>query len=166
MNPGPPGYILELASMSRTKHDLLAISYNCSGLGNSFKLRSLLDSTRKIPTSRYILMLQETHISNDYQIKYLWRNNYLFTSGDGASSGCITLLSKHFNILESLNIGIKSHISCIEDDCNSKIIIANIYAPNKIMMIRLLSLMRLLIVSWHLQTSTIQTIALLLETIT
>ena len=108
-------------------------TYNVRGLSDEKKLRHLPSwcrkSCNKITDSFF--MLQETFISNQGKLPYIWRGNFHLTSGTGHGLGCFTLLSSHINIVYALDIGQSAHILVCQNSLDSKAsyIVTNIYAP-------------------------------------
>jgi hypothetical protein len=60
MNPGP--------SPQENKNVINIDTYNCNGLGDLKKLKRFMDKVGKITSKGGIVMLQETHLTNDKHI--------------------------------------------------------------------------------------------------
>ena len=75
---------------------------------------------------------QETYISSAGKLPLLWRGNLHLTPGTGSSLGCLTLLSPHLNVLESIDLEGRAHVLAVQrcGGNNVSYIIANLYAPN------------------------------------
>ncbi len=60
MNPGP--------SPQENKNVINIVTYNCNGLGDLKKLKRFMDKVGKITSKGGIVMLQETHLTNNKHI--------------------------------------------------------------------------------------------------
>ena len=140
-NPGPNQDRRPAApdgSTNRNKRidaQLKVTSYNVRGLNDESKLRHLINHCYKTVGSKdqdSIYCFQETFIENSGKIPYLWRGNHFLTPGRGNSSGCLTLLSSHLNVVDSRLVEDRGHVLACQriGDQNVTYIIANIYAPN------------------------------------
>ena len=135
-NPGPgSGLGQHSGSHGRNNAPIRVTSLNVRGLKDESKLRHLVNHFHKPNSNKdidLIVGLQETYLEKDGKIPYLWRGNYFVTPGNGHSSGCITLLSSHINIVESQNIGNRAHVLAVQKvgDNGITYVILNLYAPN------------------------------------
>ena len=134
-NPGPNSNHEHTRNESRNKGSIEVISYNDRGLNDQKKLRHLVNYCYNKGLSKnkdQIFCFQETFIEKAGILTMLWRGNLHITPGRGNSSGCLTLLSHHINIIYSKDFGHKAHVLVCQksDDQKASYIIANIYAPN------------------------------------
>ena len=79
-----------------------------------------------------IACVQETYLTNELNIPYLWRGNFHLTPGLGNAQGCITFLSSHINVIERKDVNNRAHVLACQKSGEVKVsfIIANVYAPN------------------------------------
>ena len=127
-NPGPETH-------RNLRGPIEVISYNVRGLNDQKKLRHLVNFCYKKNPSKnkdLIFCFQETFIEKPGIIPFLWRGNFHLTPGRGNSSGCLTLLSNHINILHSKDFDNRAHALVCQksDDQKASFIILNVYAPN------------------------------------
>ncbi len=123
-NPGP---------VTDNKVKLTLITQNCRGLGDINKTRLLLNKLHDyVNSGNAIAMLQETKICFDNYLKLAWRGKYVFTPGNGHSSGCITLLSHLVEVISIEHVEDKGHIITLKgiEGINEEVLVINIYAPN------------------------------------
>ena len=128
-NPGPdPG-----RSRKQEVSTIMVTSCNVRGLNDEAKLRHLIHYCySKIHKDRdHLFFFQETFLTKPSKIPYLWRGNFHFTPGSGNGSGCITLVSSHMNIIETVDFGMRGHIIVLQKSGEQKVsyITVNIYAP-------------------------------------
>ena len=123
-NPGP---------RKQDESTVLVTSYNVRGLNEDVKLRHLINYcySKSQKDKDQFFFFQETFVTKPNKIPYLWRGNLHFTPGSGNGSGCITLLSSHINLIETVDFGMRGHIIVCQKSGDSKAsyIAANIYAP-------------------------------------
>ena len=114
--------------------DLLVLSQNVRGLGDSKKVRHLINNCYKISKSaaNSFFLFQETYVGKLELLRYLWRGESHLTMGMGNSLGCITLVTAPFKIVHSIELGNRGHILVLtKTDINrAELILANVYAPN------------------------------------
>ena len=132
-NPGPGQ--ASNAKGKKSGGSIEVISYNVRGLNDQKKLRHLVNYCYKKGPSKnkdQIFCFQETFIEKPGILPVLWRGNLHLTPGRGNSSGCLTLLSHHINIIHSKDFNDRAHVLVCQksDDQGASFIIANIYAPN------------------------------------
>ena len=113
--------------------DLTLVTINCRGLKKEQKFKQLINRLRQSPASdrNLIVSLQETHVEYN-SLKYTWKGQHVFTPGDGAKGGIISLLSDNIIIREKLDIDKEAQISLLEildDSQKQEIILANIHSP-------------------------------------
>ena len=113
----------------------MVISYNVRGINDEAKLRHLINhcySQDRGKNSDSIFGFQETFLTSEGKIPYLWRGNFHLTAGRGNSLGCLTLISSHLNIVAKRDIDERAHVLALQKagDPNVSTIICNIYAPN------------------------------------
>ena len=129
-HPGP------IRSQATTgKGNIEVTSLNVRGLNDPVKLRHLINHCYNTGLSKNkdaIFCFQETFIENAGMIPFLWRGNFYLTPGRGNSSGCLTLLSHHVNVIQGRSIGERAHVLACQktDERSVSFIIANVYAPN------------------------------------
>ena len=133
LNPGPERTDPTPAETKGKQVEV--ISYNVRGLKDTRKLRHLVNycyGSKLNKNKDSFFCFQETYIENPSLIPYLWRGNYYLTPGVGNSSGCLTLLSHHLNVIHSRDIDNRAHVLVCQktDDPKASYILANIYAPN------------------------------------
>ena len=118
-----------------SKCDLLVMSFNVRGLGDSKKLRHLVNNCYKLSRDAVdsIFMLQESHASHLKLLKFLWRGDFCETPGTGASKGCLTLLSPMLKALKTIEFDQRAHIVVVgKSDINrAELILVNVYGPNQ-----------------------------------
>ena len=122
-NPGPK------------ESTLLVTSYNVRGLNDEKKLRHLINKVYQDDKGKNfdnIVCLQETYITGEGKLPYIWRGNMHLTPGTGNSCGCITLTSPHLNIIHAVNLENRAHVLVCQrtGDLSPTYVVANIYAPN------------------------------------
>ena len=93
-NPGPN-------NISVLKPNLSVRTFNCNGLGNINKLRRLFAKVNKEVSLGGIVMLQETHLKNENQIKLYWKMNYAANGISTQSAGVIILYDNSYKCIES-----------------------------------------------------------------
>ena len=138
VNPGPRTQgenISAERSTKKGKPKLSVTTLNVRGLNNENKLRHLVNQYNKAggdKDSDKIVFLQETFLEEPGKIPYLWRGNFHLTPGLGNSSGCITLLSSHLNVVSYDNVENRAHILACQKSNENEVayIVANVYAPN------------------------------------
>ena len=135
VNPGPTTGHEPRRNENQNKGSIEVISYNVRGLNDQKKLRHLINHCYKKGASKnkdQIFCFQETFIERAGILPLLWRGNFHLTPGRGNSSGCLTLLSHHINVIYSKDFGNKAHVLVCQktDDQKASFIITNIYAPN------------------------------------
>ena len=117
-----------------TKCHLQVISQNVRGLGESKKVRHLINRCYKLTknASNSIFLFQETYVTKLDLLNYLWRGEHHVTMGNGNSLGCITLVTAPYKIVKSHELGQRGHVLVLaKDDVNkAEVIVANVYAPN------------------------------------
>ena len=130
-NPGPE----PLRNEAGASGSIEVISYNVRGLNDQKKFRHLINLCYKKGPSKnkdQIFCFQETFIEKAGILPFLWRGNFHLTPGRGNSSGCLTLLSHHINILYTKDFENRAHVLVCQksDDLAASFVVANIYAPN------------------------------------
>jgi exonuclease III len=124
MNPGP-------MESNGKQIGLKLMTQNCRGLQDQNKLRHLLkNKNAELKESKMILALQETHLMNDFLIK--WSGNYVISnSASPHSAGCVTYFNDYVNIVEVKHIDGEGHghVVAVEGLESKLIIVANIYSP-------------------------------------
>ena len=122
----------------RTRHngkcELEVISLNVRGLGDTKKVRHLINSFYKISNGAInsIFLLQETYVLKLDLLRYLWRGESYVTAGNGNSLGCITIVTAPYKIVRALELGQRGHVLALSKDDPNKVdlVVANVYAPN------------------------------------
>ena len=119
----------------RVTSTIRVTSYNVRGLKDENKLRHLLNHfnvNNGGKNADLVIGLQETYIEKPGKIPYLWRGNFFLTPGVGQSSGCVTLLSPHLNVVASRQIGNRAQVLACQKSGEDRpcFIVANLYAPN------------------------------------
>ena len=108
------------------------ITLNGRGLKRENKFRQLLNRIQLDHNgSNLIVALQETHVELN-TLNYIWRGKHVFTEGEGAKGGIITLLSDNVIVREQVNMGHEAHIAVIEIlDQKEKLelIVVNLHSP-------------------------------------
>lgn len=112
---------------------ILLSSFNCRGLGDGRKRRTIFQWLKKYHSG--VILLQETHStrSSENEWKREWGGDIYFNHGSSLARGVAVLFPKHFNVTVD---------NCIRDDngrfllldinCEDySITIGNIYAPTK-----------------------------------
>ena len=121
-------------SGSRGRSALQVITQNVRGLGDTKKVRHLINTCYKLSKSASdsVFMFQETYVSKLDLVNFLWRGDHHLTSGNGNSLGCLTLVTAPFKIVRTVEIGQRGHIIALAKNDPNKVelIVANIYAPN------------------------------------
>ena len=128
--PGPAGQ-----HRSNTNGSVEVTSMNVRGLNDPTKLRHLISNCYSKGVTKNkdsIFCFQETFIETPGLIPFLWRGNFFLTPGRGNSSGCLTLLSHHLNVIQGRSIDERAHVLACQktDEQSVSLIIANVYAPN------------------------------------
>ena len=117
----------------RKDANVLVTSLNVRGLNDETKLRHLVNYCyKKNATDKdAIFLFQESFITKQGKIPFLWRGNYHLTPGTGNSCGCLTLLSGHLNVVEARDFGNRGHALVCQKSSELKpsYIIINLYAP-------------------------------------
>ena len=137
-HPGPepnPGTTSATLDHGRSTFNLSVTSYNVRGLNDEKKLRHLLNycyGTLRGKDVDSIYAFQETYVAQAGKIPFIWRGNYHLTPGEGSSCGCLTLLSSHINVVESIELANRGHVLACQrtGELIPFLIFANIYAPN------------------------------------
>ena len=116
------------------KSQLQVLSQNVRGLGDSKKVRHLVNSCYKLAknSADSFFLFQETYVSRLDILKYLWRGEHHLTMGSGNSLGCISLITAPYKIIKAVDFGQRGHALVLtKTDINrAELIIVNIYAPN------------------------------------
>ena len=111
------------------------MSFNVRGLGETKKLRHLVNSCYKLTREAVdsIFMIQESHATHLKLLKFLWRGDFCETPGTGASKGCLTLLSPMLKALRVLHFDQRAHIIVVgkSDIRRAELILVNVYGPNQ-----------------------------------
>ena len=122
------------SAQGRGKCDLQVLSLNVRGLGDSKKVRHLINTCYKLSSAAVnsFYLLQETYVSKLDLLRYLWRGEAYLTAGNGNSQGCITLITAPYKIIHAVDLGLRGHVLALsKDDLNKvDVVIANVYAPN------------------------------------
>ena len=112
--------------------DITLITLNGRGLKRENKFRQLLNRIQLDHNgSNLIVALQETHVELN-TLNYIWRGKHVFTEGEGAKGGIITLLSDNVIVREQINMGHEAHIAVLEIlDQKEKLelIVVNLHSP-------------------------------------
>ena len=120
--------------ISRKKNDLQVMTYNVRGLGDSKKVRHLINSCYKISkhADNSIFLFQEVYSTRLDLVRYLWRGEFHITPGLGNSLGCISLITSPYKIVQAADIGNRAHVLVLtKDDLNkAELLVVNAYAPN------------------------------------
>ena len=137
LNPGPA--IQDRGSQEdqdlHKDSSILVTTYNVRGLNDEKKLRHFINKVYKgchNKNNDYITCLQETYVTSEGKIPYLWRGNFHLTPGGGNSCGCVTLLSSHLDVAQAIDVDDRAHVLAVQrvGESNVSLIVANIYAPN------------------------------------
>ena len=120
INPGPP-----------TKNRYLEIvTFNCNGLGNRQKLKRILTKSNNITDKGGIVMLQETHITDQNQIAFLTKSEYQLNSFSTNSAGVLTLYGKNFKTIYTDKDNTGRQLYTVIQENDQKILLVNVYCPN------------------------------------
>ena len=119
MNPGPLNFTL--------------ITINCRGLKREQKFKQLLNRIHSTHSStrNLIVSLQETHIEFN-NLSYTWKGKHIFTPGDGAKGGVITLLSDNIIVKDQVDLGHEAQVALIdviENNDKNEIVLVNLHSP-------------------------------------
>ena len=118
----------------QNKSELQVVSLNVRGLGDSKKVRHLINTCYKMTkvAANSLFLFQETYVPKLDLLRYLWRGEYKLTMGTGNSLGCITLVTAPYKIVHSVEIGQRGHVLALSKDDPNKVdaVVANVYAPN------------------------------------
>lgn len=122
-------------SNGNNKSDLQVMSYNVRGLGDSKKLRHLVNNCYKLMNEAMdsVFIIQESHATHLNLLKFLWRGDFCETSGTGAGKGCLTLLSLMLKAIKTIHYDQRAHIVVIgkSDEKRADLIVVNVYGPNQ-----------------------------------
>ena len=122
------------STVKPSKSQLQVITQNVRGLGDSKKVRHLVNSCYKLAKNSQdsIFLFQETYVAKLELLHFLWRGEFQLTMGTGNSLGCITLLTAPYKILRCIELGQRGHILVVTKNEINKadLIVANVYAPN------------------------------------
>jgi exonuclease III len=114
----------------RKNVNLEIVTYNCNGLQNKVKLGRVLNKAARMVENNSIVLLQETHIINDEDIRQRWRSNFEVNGNTTNRAGVITLFPLDYKpILTFKNVNGRYIISVLQND-RMKILVANVYLPN------------------------------------
>jgi hypothetical protein len=95
INPGP---------QARAKAKIIDIvTFNCNGMNNKQKLKRIIRKSNTITDKNGIVMLQETHIMKDEQVKFLTKSNYQISSHRSNSAGVITMYGASYETIYNSN---------------------------------------------------------------
>lgn len=125
LNPGP-------SDTTEQKDKYMISTYNCRGLGDSKKLKIILNRFYQMNKfyQTAVHLLQETKVVDERGLKYGWRGQYVFTPGTGRAQGCITLISESSQVEEILHFKNRGHLIRIHNFMENKnLLIANLYCP-------------------------------------
>ena len=122
-------------SNGNNKSDLQVMTYNVRGLGDSKKLRHLVNNCYKLMNEAMdsVFMIQESHATHLKLLKFLWRGDFCETPGTGAGKGCLTLLSPMLKAVKTIHYDQRAHIVVIgkSDEKRADLIVVNVYGPNQ-----------------------------------
>jgi hypothetical protein len=114
----------------RKNVNLEIVTYNCNGLQNKVELGRVLNKAARMVENNSIVLLQETHIINDEDIRQRWRNNFEVNGNTTNRAGVITLFPLDYKPLWTFkNVNGRYIISVLQND-RMKILVANVYLPN------------------------------------
>ena len=122
INPGP---------QARVKAKIIDIvTFNCNGMNNKQKLKRIIRKSNTITDKNGIVMLQESHIMKDEQVKFLTKSNYQISSHRSNSAGVITMYGASYETIYNSNgLDGRQQYTIIQDG-EIKLLLVNIYCPN------------------------------------
>jgi exonuclease III len=121
-NPGPSTNVMP-------KSNLTVRTYNCNGLGNINKFRRLLIKIRDEVKKGGIVLLQETHITDENLIKTYCKMNYATSCVSTQSAGVLTLFDNSYECLESSKDESGRMVLVVIENDTEKLIVVNVYCP-------------------------------------
>jgi exonuclease III len=122
INPGPGPSI---------RNRLLdIITFNCNGLGNKQKLKRIITKANSITDKGGIVMLQETHITDESLLSFYTKANFQLNSFSTNSAGIITLYGKNFKTVFNYKDESGRQLYTVIEDDDHKFLVVNVYCPN------------------------------------
>ena len=121
INPGP-------ASIS--KESVKIVTYNCNGLGNRLKRNRILSKASCIAEKGGIVMLQETHITNEQLIRDRIKQNFWLNPFSSNSAGVLTVMSSDYKEVEIVKDNRGRQLMLVVEKDEEKFMIVNVYCPN------------------------------------
>ncbi len=127
INPGP--------NQTQNNHKLKTnkmeiMTYNCNGLGTLVKRRRILNKASGIVNRGGIVMLQETHLTNNEQVISDYKEKFELSNHKSNSAGVITLFSNNFEVLYKDKDEIGRELYTLVQNKEEKFLLVNIYCPN------------------------------------
>ena len=116
--------------MGNNKTNLSVYTYNCNGLGDFRKLRRILTKAKPIVEKGGIIFLQETHVTNEDNIRKNWNGGVLSNCVRTNSAGVIILFSQDYKVINKFNDEEGRQLVAIIETEETKLIVANAYYPN------------------------------------
>jgi exonuclease III len=126
-NPGP-----ETNPNEKLASNLSLITYNCRGLRNKNKLRTLLAKISKLVKKGAIVGLQETHAISKETFDLYWKEGSVLNCKANDQKGVILLFNSSYTIEKiSTDENDRSIIVSLKNELLS-LIVANVYCPNNV----------------------------------
>jgi len=124
LNPGPE------SNHQITKKAISIVTYNCNGLGERKKLKRVMDKVAGITNKGGIVMLQETHLTDEKLIPQYFKGNFKLNGFKSNSAGVLTLLGDDFEEIFSHSDEQGRQLYTVVNRKDEKYLIANVYCPN------------------------------------
>jgi hypothetical protein len=118
INPGPPG------------GDLKILTYNCNGLGDRRKLKSILTKLEKKVNNGAVVFLQETHLVNTEYMKTAWKNKFISNCKSTKSAGVIILYNDKYEVKYDYLDETGHQIVAVLKNDEKYFVVSNAYFPN------------------------------------
>jgi exonuclease III len=120
-NPGPK-------NMDNRCIDI--VTFNCNGLGDIQKRRRIFEKSDKIASKGGIVMLQETHITNEKEAERLIKAQFRLSKFKSNSAGIITIFSNDFKVIQSQSDTEGRMLLTLTQNEDEKFLLVNVYCPN------------------------------------
>ncbi len=127
-NPGPQSQNCPGPTSSPKFLDI--VSYNCNRLGDVHKLKRVLDKSSRVTNKGGIVMLQETHITNDVSVLPNYKGYFSINGYKSNSAGVMTLLGPEYVELFSYKDDKGRQLHLVVQKGEDKYLIVNVYYPN------------------------------------
>jgi exonuclease III len=129
LNPDPKIGTTPTEKAEMSKH-IDIISFNCNGLADKQKLKRELGKANQTTTRGGIVMLQETHVTDESLIRQNYKGPFRLNVFKSNSAGIITLLSFDFEIIFIYSDEQGRQLHLVVERGEEKYLVVNVYCPN------------------------------------